>query len=76
MRTASGYGSYDLLTFLQVAAANESICYHLFDLVSLWYCHKFVSIVGAPVALGDLRDAPLSIVSELGPVYLNLPCRV
>jgi hypothetical protein len=35
---------------LQVASASESICYHLFRPVSLWCCHKFVSIVwGEPL---------------------------
>jgi hypothetical protein len=48
--TALSYGSYDLLTLLQVASASESICYHLFRPVSLWCCHKFVSIVwGEPL---------------------------
>ena len=56
--TSSGYGFYDLLTLLQVAAASESICYHLFRLISLWCCHKFVSTVWG------VRQVTVNLVSS------------
>ena len=41
--TASGYGSYDLLTFVTGCSRHESICYQLLLLLSLWCCHKIVA---------------------------------